>query len=351
MTLSRLPEKPVLLTLGEPGGVGPELAAMAWLAREARGLQPFAICADPAFLVARAARLGLDLPVEIVGTADEALAVFGRALPVLDLDHRIDDRPGEALAETAGLVIASIRRSVGLVRAGAFGAIVTNPIQKSVLYAADFPFPGHTEFLAALSDTSGLPPRPVMMLTAPHLRVVPVTIHVPLSEVPGLITESLIVETGLIVARELMSRVGVYSPRIAVSGLNPHAGENGALGREEERIIRPAVASLQAQGIDAVGPLSADTMFHREARSRYDAALMMYHDQALIPVKTLAFDEAVNVTLGLPFVRTSPDHGTALDIAGTGAARPDSLCAAIRMAHEMKACEAEELASEALLAG
>ena len=340
--------RPVLLTLGEPGGIGPEITAMAWSQRAERGLGAFAICADPGLLRARAERVGLSVPVETVTSAEEAASVFSRALPVVDLDHAIADRPGEALPETAGAVIAAIRRATGLVRTGAFAAVVTNPIQKAALYAADFPFPGHTEFLAALSDDKGLPPRPVMMLAGPQLRVVPVTIHVPLSEVPELLTESLIVETGLIVARELMSRAGLYSPRLAVAGLNPHAGEAGTLGHEEERIIRPAVASLQAQGIDAVGPLSADTMFHREALSRYDAALMMYHDQALIPIKTLAFDEAVNVPLGLPFVRTSPDHGTALDIAGTGAARPDSLCAAIRLAHEMTAWEAEERAGEAL---
>ncbi|MEM7565871.1 MAG: 4-hydroxythreonine-4-phosphate dehydrogenase PdxA [Pseudomonadota bacterium] len=334
--------KPALLTMGEPGGVGPELALMAWSDRAARALPPFAVCTDPALMTARAARLDLDVPVRVVETAEEAAEVFDTALPVIDLEQPIADAPGEATPATAGAVIASIRRAVGLVLADRFSAVVTNPIQKSALYAADFPFPGHTEFLAALADTSGLPPRPVMMLAAPQLRVVPVTIHVPLADVPSLLTESLIVETGMIVARELMSRGGVYGPRLAISGLNPHAGEGGTMGDEEERIIRPAVARLKAQGVDAVGPLSADTLFHAEARAGYDAALMMYHDQALIPIKTLAFDEAVNVTLGLPFIRTSPDHGTALDIAGTGAARPDSLCAAIRMAYEMKAFESDD---------
>ncbi len=334
--------KPALLTMGEPGGVGPELAVMAWAAREARGLPPFAICADPGLMAARAARLGLDVTIRTVETAEDTTEAFADALPVVDLNHTIEDVPGKATSETAGAVIASIRRAVGLVLADRFSAVVTNPIQKSALYAADFPFPGHTEFLAALADTSGLPPRPVMMLSAPQLRVVPVTIHVPLARVPEMLTETLIVETGMIVARELMNRAGLYGPRIAVSGLNPHAGEGGTMGDEEERIIAPAVARLKAQGIDAVGPLSADTMFHAEARAGYDVALMMYHDQALIPIKTLAFDEAVNVTLGLPFIRTSPDHGTALDIAGTGAARPDSLCAAIRMAHDMKAFEADD---------
>jgi 4-hydroxythreonine-4-phosphate dehydrogenase len=230
-------------------------------------------------------------------------------------------------------VIEAIKTAVQLVRAGSAAAVVTNPIAKHVLYKAGFRHPGHTEFLAALAAEGGNQTyHPVMMLWSEQLAVIPVTVHVPLSDVPSALTRDLIVLTGRIVARELRERFGIADPRLALAGLNPHAGENGAMGTEDETIIVPAIDILRAEGIQVAGPLPADTMFHAHARSRYDAALAMYHDQALIPIKTIAFDEAVNVTLGLPFVRTSPDHGTAFDIAGKGIARPDSLMAALKLA-------------------
>ena len=226
-------------------------------------------------------------------------------------------------------------------RTGRASAVVTNPIAKSALYKAGFEFPGHTEYLAALAERFAPGPhRAVMMLAGPDLRTVPVTIHIPLAEVPKRLTTELIVATGRIVARDLARRFGIAAPRIAVCGLNPHAGEDGAIGREDIEVVPPAVAALRAEGIDAFGPLPADTLFHAAARARFDAALGMYHDQALIPIKTLAFDEGVNVTLGLPFVRTSPDHGTAFEIAGTGRARPDSLVAALRLAAVLAGNEA-----------
>ena len=227
---------------------------------------------------------------------------------------------------------------MSLVRAGSASAVVTNPIAKHVLYEAGFRHPGHTEFLAALaSEGSGKTYHPVMMLWSEQLAVVPVTVHIPLADVPAALTTDLIVLTGRIVARELRERFGIAQPRLALAGLNPHAGENGAMGTEDARIIVPAIEILRQDGIEVTGPLPADTMFHASARSRYDAALAMYHDQALIPIKTIAFDEAVNVTLGLPFVRTSPDHGTAFDIAGKGIARPDSLMAALKLAARLGA--------------
>jgi 4-hydroxythreonine-4-phosphate dehydrogenase len=230
-------------------------------------------------------------------------------------------------------VLAAIRRAVADVAAGAARGIVTNPIAKNVLYRSGFAEPGHTEYLARLAtESSGVVARPVMMLWSPELAVVPVTIHLPLKEVVPTLTIDLVVETGRIVARDLSGRFGITRPRLAIAGLNPHAGEQGALGDEDLSVVRPAVERLKAEGIDARGPLPADSLFHQAARASYDVVLAMYHDQALIPIKTLAFDHAVNVTLGLPFVRTSPDHGTAFDIAGTGRANPGSLIAALQLA-------------------
>jgi 4-hydroxythreonine-4-phosphate dehydrogenase len=240
---------------------------------------------------------------------------------------------GRAKPESAAAVIEAIARGVGDIRSGAAAAIVTNPINKRVLYDAGFRHPGHTEFLGTLSGAwTGRPARPVMMLAGPELRAVPVTIHIPLRDVAEAISTELIVETSRIVAADLTRRFGIDSPRLAIAGLNPHAGESGAFGSEDAEIIAPAVEALRAEGITAFGPLSADAMFHPAARAGYDAAICMYHDQALIPAKTLSFAETVNVTLGLAFIRTSPDHGTALDIAGTGRADPSSLAAALRLA-------------------
>ncbi len=256
--------------------------------------------------------------------------------------------PGEPAATSAPAAIASIDRAVADVVSGVAAAVVTNPVAKSVLYKGGFTDPGHTEYLAKLSfQQTGNPAWPVMMLWSPEVAVVPVTIHVPFKEVPQRLTRDLIFETGRVVARDLIDRFGIVQPRLAIAGLNPHAGEEGAMGKEDATVVRPAIERLVADGIDARGPLPADTMFHEAARQTYDAALCMYHDQALIPIKTLAFDHAVNVTLGLPFVRTSPDHGTAFDIAGTGKANPSSLVAALKLAARLAAADENKLRTPA----
>ncbi len=320
------------LTSGDPSGIGPELTIIAWMQRQSLRLPPFYTLSDPALIAARARSLGLDVPLEAVSPG-EAVGVFSRALPIVRLAGRLTDRPGESVPDNAAGVVEAIDRAVADTLAGRAGAVVTNPIAKKPLYEAGFLFPGHTEYLADLAkQATGKPVHPVMMLVGPDLRTIPVTIHVALRDVPGLLSVELIVETARIAAHDLAKRFGIARPRLAIAGLNPHAGENGAMGTEDETIVRPAVEVLQREGIDARGPLPADTLFHARARQGYDVALCMYHDQALIPAKALAFDEAVNVTLGLPFVRTSPDHGTAFDIAGKGLARPDSLIAALRMA-------------------
>lgn len=328
---------PLALTSGDPSGIGPEIAIAAWLRRAAAQVPPFYLLSDPDLVAARAARLGLPADIE-VSTPSRAAAAFGRALPVVPLAARFADRPGTADPANAAGIVEAIDRAVEDTSSGMAAAVVTCPIAKKPLYDAGFRFPGHTEYLADhAARRYGRDVFPVMMLAGPQLRTVPVTIHVPLSRVPDLLTADLIVRTAQIVAAELAERFAIPAPRLAIAGLNPHAGEGGSMGDEDERIVRPAVERLRAEGIDAVGPLPADTMFHARARAGYDAALCMYHDQALIPAKTLAFDEAVNVTLGLPFVRTSPDHGTAFDIAGRGVARPDSLVAALKLARFMAA--------------
>ena len=324
--------QPLALTLGEPAGIGPDLALAVWHRRAEFDVPRFYVVADPDFLGRRADRLGLDVPIATV-TPAAAAATFASALPVVALDVAVSAEPGRPNRSSAPAAIASIRRAVADVIAGAAAAIVTNPVAKNVLYNWGFAEPGQTEFLATLvQETTGKSLRPVMMLWSPELAVVPVTIHLPLREIFERLSTELIVETGRIVAGDLSSRFRIPRPRLAIAGLNPHAGENGALGEEDRTIVAPAVARLIAEGIDARGPLPADSLFHERARATYDAALCMYHDQALIPIKTLAFDHAVNVTLGLPFVRTSPDHGTAFDIAGTGVADPTSLVAALRLA-------------------
>jgi 4-hydroxythreonine-4-phosphate dehydrogenase len=324
--------QPLALTLGEPAGIGPDLALAVWYRRRELDVPKFYIVADPDFLRRRAHRLGLDVPVEIV-TATSAAAAFPSALPVAPLDVTATAEPGQPDQSSAPAAIASIRRAVADVVAGTAAAVVTNPVAKNVLYHSGFAEPGHTEFLATLvRETTGKQFRPVMMLWSPELAVVPVTIHLPLREIFQHLSTALVVDTGRIVARDLSARFRVARPRLAIAGLNPHAGESGTLGEEDRSIVAPAVAQLIAEGIDARGPLPADSMFNEQARAGYDVALCMYHDQALIPIKTLAFDHAVNVTLGLPFVRTSPDHGTAFDIAGTGRADPTSLVAALRLA-------------------
>ncbi len=323
---------PLALTFGEPAGIGPDITLMAWRMRRERDIPPFYLLADPDHIAQRARRLGFDVPLTLT-TPRDAVASFGRAMPVVPLEMKATAAPGKPNDSSAPAAIASIRHAVDDVIAGRSAAVVTNPIAKSVLYGSGFRDPGHTEFLGKLAqEQTGQATRPVMMLWSDELAVVPITIHMSLKDVPAALNGELIIETARTVARELVERFGVKRPRLALSGLNPHAGEDGALGREEQTIIAPAIKALQAEGIDVRGPLPADTMFHAAARATYDAALCMYHDQALIPIKMLAFDRAVNVTLGLPFVRTSPDHGTAFDIAGTGRADPSSLIAALKLA-------------------
>lgn len=316
--------QPLALTMGEPGGVGGELALKAWAAP---GVPVFFLVGDAGWLA------GIDpaAPVREISRPGEAAQVFPDALPVLSLPLTAPVKPGTADPAHAPAVIASIERAVAAVRAGGASAVVTLPIQKESLISAGFTHTGHTEFLAVLTGAR----RPVMMLVGKHLRTVPMTVHIPLSGVAGRLTTSLVEDAARVVAHALRADFGIAAPRLALAGLNPHAGEGGALGPEEGTIMAPAAARLRREGIDIRGPLPADTLFHAEARARYDAALCPYHDQALIPVKMLDFHNAVNVTLGLPIVRTSPDHGTALDIAGTGRARPDSLIAALKLAHEM----------------
>jgi 4-hydroxythreonine-4-phosphate dehydrogenase len=325
------------LTIGEPAGIGPDLTLAVWRQRLQFSLPPFYVLADPQFLVYRAKLLALDVPLALIDPSD-AVETFTTALPVVALRQTITAQPGRPDASSAPAAIEAIRRAVADVLRGAAAAVVTNPIAKNVLYRSGFAEPGHTEYLATLvEEMTGAKVHPVMLLWSPQLAVVPVTIHLPLKEVAKKLTPELLLKTGRIVAHDLVTRFGITRPRLAFAGLNPHAGEEGALGEEDEAVVRPAVARLKAEGIDARGPLPADTMFHTAARSSYDVAICMYHDQGLIPIKTLAFESAVNVTLGLPFVRTSPDHGTAFDIAGTGRADPSSLIAALRLAARLSA--------------
>jgi len=315
---------PIALTCGDPSGVGPELALAA---RRALGRSmPLFWIGDPRHLASDAFAL-IDAPAG----ADQ---VPDALLPVLPHRFASPALPGQPAPENAAGVIAVIERAVALVQAGQASAICTAPIHKKALKdGAGFAFPGHTEFLAHLAGEA----RVVMMLASPLLRVVPVTIHIAIEDVPGALTAELLEDTIRITDAGLRRDFGLSRPRLAVAGLNPHAGEGGAMGYDEIRLIAPVLERLRAEGFDLRGPSSADTMFHPRARMGYDAAICMYHDQALIPIKTLDFDGGVNVTLGLPFVRTSPDHGTAYDIAGKGLARPDSLIAALKMAHEMAA--------------
>ncbi len=324
--------QPLALTLGEPAGIGPDLALAVWRRRAELDLPRFYLVADPDFIRLRAERLGLQVPIAPV-TPAAAASAFPSAVPVVALGVDVTAEPGRPDQSSAPAAIASLRRAVADVLSGAAAAVVTSPVAKNVLYSWGFAEPGQTEFLATLvHETTGKRLRPVMMLWSPELAVVPVTIHLPLRDIFAHLSIELVVETGRIVARDLSGRFHIPRPRLAIAGLNPHAGEQGTLGEEDRTIVAPAVAQLAADGIDVRGPLPADSLFHERARASYDAALCMYHDQALIPIKTLAFDHAVNVTLGLPFVRTSPDHGTAFDIAGTGTADATSLVAALRLA-------------------
>lgn len=317
---------PIALTMGDPAGIGGETAAAAWrLARDR--LPPFVLIGDPDWAA------GFGVPVVTIAAAHEAPSRFGAALPVLPVRLAVPAAAGRPDPRNAACVIEAIEIAARLAMAGEAAAMVTGPIAKSVLYAAGFAHPGHTEFLGALTGTEN----PVMMLAAPGLRVVPVTVHVSLRRAIETLDAAAIVAAGRTLEAALRRDFGIPAPRLAVAGLNPHAGEAGAMGDEEQTIIRPAIAALIEAGINAFGPLPPDTMFTPAARAGYDAALCMYHDQALIPLKTIDMENGVNVTLGLPIIRTSPDHGTAFDIAGKGRARPDSLIAALRLAGDMAA--------------
>jgi len=314
---------PVVLSCGEPAGIGPELAAAAWDAL--RETLPFVLIGDPA-------HLPVQTPLALIDDLSQAQNAARTALPVLPHEFSGPLTQGTPNPDHAQGVIDVIARGVDLVRSGDASALCTAPIHKKALQdGAHFAYPGHTEYLAALAGVESV----VMMLASPALRVVPATIHIPLAQVPDALTPSLLRETLLITHSALIRDFGLAAPRIAVAGLNPHAGEGGAMGHEEIEVIEPVLHELRAQGLDLRGPMSADTMFHDRARVTYDAAVCMYHDQALIPIKTLDFDRGVNVTLGLPFIRTSPDHGTALDIAGQGRANPSSMIEALKMAYTM----------------
>lgn len=323
------------MTCGDPAGIGPDITLQSWLRRESEGIPAFVLLGDPEHLAKRAREMDLAVPIAAVGNPKEAGRVFADSLPVLPLPLPSPVEPGRPEPAAAPAVKLSIERAVGLAMSGAVRGVVTNPIAKHIMAAAGFPYPGHTEFLGALARDHGKEASPVMMLASEELRVVLVTIHEPLAAVPRLLTGERIIDTVRVAVHGLQRWFGIPAPRLAMTGLNPHAGENGLIGTEEQTVIAPAIAALRGEGFQVTGPHPADTLFHARARQAYDVAVTMYHDQALIPLKTLAFDEGVNVTLGLPFIRTSPDHGTAFDIAGTAKARPDSLIAALRLAAKM----------------
>jgi len=320
--------KPLALTMGDPAGIGGELSLEAWLALRDTG-RVFVVLDDPDRLVRLARDLGLAVPVRLVQDVAEAGEIFRTALPVLPVLLAAVPVPGRPDAANAAAVVASIEQATKLALAGTVGGVVTNPINKAALYQAGFAYPGHTEFLAELTCATG---QQIMMLASPMLRVVPVTVHASLRDSIAMLTAGMIAAASRTTAAALRRDFGIASPRLAVAGLNPHAGEQGALGTEETTLIQPAIDVLRAEGIDVSGPWPPDTMFTSAARARYDVAICMYHDQALIPLKTLDMDHGVNVTLGLPIVRTSPDHGTAYDIAGKGVADATSLLAAIELA-------------------
>lgn len=329
--------KPIALTCGEPAGIAPEITARAWLALRDMSDATFFLIGDGDYFSRRAAVAGIAIATAKITEPREAIKNFATALPVLHRPLAIHPRPGIIDPATAKSVIAAIDEGASLTITGDVAALVTNPIQKEALYSAGFRHQGHTDYLAALAAKHGHKPQEVMMLVARDLRAVPLTVHIPFKDVPAALNSGMIVAQTRVVANDLKKYFGIARPRIALTGLNPHAGENGTMGREEQTLIIPAINQLRADGLAIAGPLPADTAFHEEARASYDAIVCMYHDQALIPVKTLDFHGGVNVTLGLPFIRTSPDHGTALGIAGTGKANPQSLIAALKLAGEMAA--------------
>jgi 4-hydroxythreonine-4-phosphate dehydrogenase len=328
---------PLAVTMGDPAGIGLDITLQAWTRRHEERLPSFVVFGDGSALAARAALLGLDVPLATVSEARDGARAFATGLPVLPVPCAAPVVAGGPDPRNARAVVAAIEAAVLAVKSGAARAVVTNPIAQSVLMADGFPHPGHTEFLGALAEAhfGTKHAKAVMLLVARELKVVPLTVHIPLSEVPAAITAGGVVETARVLHRSLIGDFGIAKPRIAVTGLNPHAGEDGKIGAEDGRVIAPAIEALRAEGLDVSGPHPADTLFHAAARETYDAVLAMYHDQALIPIKTLAFDTGVNVTIGLPFVRTSPDHGTAFALAGSGRAQAKSFIAALKVADEI----------------
>jgi 4-hydroxythreonine-4-phosphate dehydrogenase len=327
------------LSMGDPAGIGPDITLQAWAARDTAALMPFVFLGDPDLLGQRSGELGMSIPIEVVENADAVADVFLRALPVFPIKLPQTITPGVPDPSCAPAVVEAIKTGVEWVLQGRAAAFVTNPINKKLLTEAGFHHPGHTEYLAELCAKAETVPHPVMMLSCGDLRVVPVTVHIPLKDVPVALSQSLIVETVQITARGMRDLFKITAPSIGVTGLNPHAGEEGTLGREEIEIITPAIQKLSAEGFDIHGPLPADAAFQERERGRFDVLIAMYHDQALIPIKTLAFDRTVNLTLGLPIVRTSPDHGTAYELAGTGKANPGSLIESLQLAAKLSSPE------------
>lgn len=330
----RTPDAPIAISLGDPAGIGPEVIAKCWDHRDQFALPPFVAIGD-----GRAIAAVWDGPIEVVDDPRQADAAFDYALPLIQISAAATDGPGHPSVAGAHCSLDALELAVGLARSGSAAAVVTGPVAKQQLYAIGFQHPGQTEFVAERCGVA--PGNVVMMLAGPSLRTVPVTTHLPLREVPDALSASLIESRGRAVLRGLQRNFGIAEPRLAISGLNPHAGEGGSLGRAEIEVIEPAIAALAGEGWRVTGPHPADTMFHARARANYDAALCMYHDQALIPIKALHFEDAVNVTLGLPIVRTAPDHGTAFDIAGQDRADPRPMAAAIRMAAQHAITRAE----------
>lgn len=329
---------PFAISIGEPSGIGPEIILKCWAVRDEQKLPDFIVIGSEQILAKTARKLGLKIPLQTVSCLSEVKGHFQNALPVLDIGHDADFEFGKPSTQTAALTLGAIEKSVELIFDQKAAGLITAPIQKSILYKSGFTSPGHTEYLAELcKKITSAAEIPVMMLVSDGLRVVPLTIHTPFIQVAKSITPDLIRRTCEKINMALIQDFGIKNPRIAVAGLNPHAGEDGAMGNEEQLVITPALDRLRNQGMDIRGPLPADTMFHAEARARYDAALCMYHDQALIPIKTLDFDGGVNVTIGLPIVRTSPDHGAALNIAGQNLASPNSMINAIKVAEKIYA--------------
>ncbi len=327
--------RPIAVSMGDPAGIGLELAAKAWIRSLSEPIPNFFLIAPIDLFRERVSLAGLDVPVSPLDDPTKTASQFADGLPLSPLPPIEGIVPGRPKVEYADSVISSIRLGTAAVLSGQASALVTNPISKFHLADAGFEYPGHTEFLAALAEAEGLSAFPVMMLAIPELKVIPVTIHIPLSEVPAELSSELIEQTVKTAVLDLRNRFGIDQPRVVVCGLNPHAGENGIMGNEEKLTIEPAVKALKQDGLQISGPVAADSLFHENKRRTYDLVIAMYHDQALIPIKTIGFDRAVNVTLGLPFVRTSPDHGTAFDIAGTGKANPSSFIEALKLADEM----------------